>query len=120
MTAPDLDVLVPTRNRPVELATTLAGLAAQEYRFGVIVSDQSDNQPGYATPAAQTLLRVLRAAGHPIQVTRHVPVVVQQRVMARFGGAGILPSGAYHRESPTTVPDRTVNAVDSLGVGSSV
>ena len=30
--------------------------------------------------------------------------------MARFGGAGILPSGAYHLESPTTVPDRDVEA----------
>jgi hypothetical protein len=30
--------------------------------------------------------------------------------MARFGGAGILPSGAYHLESPTTVADREHNA----------
>lgn len=271
MTPPELDVLVPTRNRPVELATTLAGLAAQDSPFGVVVSDQSDGPPGYATPPARTLLRVLRAAGHPVRVGRHLPprglaehraallarsraryvlfcdddvwlapgtvarlhtairelgcgfvgaavqalsyveevredelapferwrtrpvpeqvtkdstawgrwtlhnaanplhlterhvrpgecyvpykiawvggcvlydrralqavggfgfwrelpashcgedVVVQQRVMARFGAAGILPSGAYHLESPTTVPDRTVDAVDRLGAGS--
>jgi hypothetical protein len=37
-------------------------------------------------------------------------VVAERRVMARFGGAGILPSGAYHLESPTTVPDREHNA----------
>lgn len=50
-------------------------------------------------------------------------VVAQLRVLARFGGAGILPSGAVHLESPTTVPDRTVEARDlvttsaSAGVG---
>jgi hypothetical protein len=44
-------------------------------------------------------------------------VLVQQRVLVEFGGGGILPSGAYHLESPTTVPDRTVNAVDVLGGG---
>jgi GT2 family glycosyltransferase len=266
--APEVDVLVPTRNRLVELATTLAGLAAQDHPFGLIVSDQSDDRPSYDTPPAATMLRVLRAAGHPVQVGRHLPrrglaehrgallarsraryvlfldddvwlapgtvarlheaivelgcglvgaplqgmsyvddvrphelapferwegrpepelvapdtpawqrwtlhnaanpvhlvqrhlrpgerwvaykvawvagcalydrqalaavggfdfwrelpeshagedVLVQQRVLARFGGAGILPSGAYHLESPTTVPDRTVNAFDLLG-----
>ena len=32
-----IDVLVPTRNRPTELATTLAGLAAQDHPFDVLV-----------------------------------------------------------------------------------
>jgi glycosyltransferase involved in cell wall biosynthesis len=39
-------------------------------------------------------------------------VLVQQRVMARRGGAGILPSGAYHQESETTLPDRGASAFD--------
>jgi len=37
-------------------------------------------------------------------------VLAQLRVMARRGGCGILPSGAYHQELPTTVPDRRVDA----------
>jgi GT2 family glycosyltransferase len=37
-------------------------------------------------------------------------VVAQWRVMEKFGGAGILPSGAVHLESPTTVTDRRVEA----------
>jgi hypothetical protein len=37
-------------------------------------------------------------------------VVAQQRVMERAGGAGILPSGAVHLESATTMPDRPVTA----------
>jgi GT2 family glycosyltransferase len=37
-------------------------------------------------------------------------VLAQLRVMARRGGAGLLPSGAYHLELPTTVEDRTVDA----------
>ena len=34
--------------------------------------------------------------------------------MERFGGAGILPSGAVHLEAPTTMPDRTVDVFDVL------
>jgi len=69
--APEVDVLVPTRNRPVELATTLAGLAAQEHPFGVRISDQSDGAPSYDTAPARTLLRVLAAAGHPVETVAH-------------------------------------------------
>lgn len=39
-------------------------------------------------------------------------VAAQWRVMERFGGAGILPSGAVHLEAPTTVPDRSNDALD--------
>jgi GT2 family glycosyltransferase len=266
---PELDILVPTVDRPVELATTLAGLAAQQHPFGLVVSDQSAGPASYDTAPAQTMLRKLRAAGHPVRVGRHRPrrglaehraallarsasryvlfvdddvwlepgtvtrlheaivelrcglvgaavqglsylddqrpaelapferwyglpvperidpgtaewqrwtlhnaanpahladrhvrpgerwvpykiawvggcvlydrreldavggfefwpelpenhcgedVVVQQRVLARTGGAGILPSGAYHLESQTTVPDRTVQARDVVGL----
>jgi GT2 family glycosyltransferase len=263
-----LDVLVPTRNRPVELAATLSGLAAQRgVDFGLVISDQSDGPPGFETPSARTLLRVLTVAGRPVRTVRHLPrrglaehraallarsvaryvlyldddvwlepeaigrmlaairelrcgfvgaavqglsylddvrpdelepferwegrptpervepgtpgwrrwmlhnaanpthlarrhlrgedwiaykvawvggcvlydraalvdcggfdfwrelpeqhcgedVVAQQRVMARYGGAGILPTGAYHQESPTTVPDRRNEARDLVG-----
>lgn len=37
-------------------------------------------------------------------------VLVQRRLMARFGGCGLLPSGVYHQELPTTLPDRRFNA----------
>ncbi len=37
-------------------------------------------------------------------------VLAQLRVMARRGGCGILPSGAYHQELPTTVSERGVDA----------
>jgi GT2 family glycosyltransferase len=266
---PDLDVLIPTVDRPVELATTLAGLAAQDHPFGVVVSDQSTGEASYDTPPAEAMLRVLAMTGHPVRLGRHLPrrglaehraallarssaryvlfldddvwlepgtvarlheaivelrcglvgapvqglsylddyrpaelepferwwgrpqperidpgtpewqrwtlhnaanpvhlahrhvrpgerwvpykiawvggcvlydrreldavggfgfwpelpelhcgedVLVQQRVLARAGGAGILPSGAYHLESPTTVPDRTVQARDVVGL----
>ena len=71
---PVLDVLVPTKDRPVELATTLSGLAAQQdVPFGLMVSDQSGRRPSYSTPAAQTLLRVLRRQGRPVRTLRHLP-----------------------------------------------
>jgi GT2 family glycosyltransferase len=70
-----VDVLIPTRNRPTELAVTLAGLAAQDGvpGFGVVVSDQSDSEPAYAHPAAATMVRALRHAGHPVLLTRRLP-----------------------------------------------
>ena len=43
-------------------------------------------------------------------------VAAQLRVLARSGGAGVLPSGAYHLESPTTVPDRDMECFDESGV----
>lgn len=41
-------------------------------------------------------------------------VAAQWRVMERFGGAGLLPSGAVHLEAATTVPVRDVDAADVL------
>jgi GT2 family glycosyltransferase len=70
----DVDILIPSRNRPVELATTLAGLAGQRYRrFRVFVSDQSDGEPSYATPPAESMARVLRLRGQDVTFTRHLP-----------------------------------------------
>lgn len=37
-------------------------------------------------------------------------VLVQQRIMAQHGGCGVLPSGVYHQELKTTIPDRSNNA----------
>jgi hypothetical protein len=37
-------------------------------------------------------------------------VLAQVRVMARFGGCGIIPSGAYHMELPTTIQSRQFDA----------
>lgn len=37
-------------------------------------------------------------------------VAAQWRVMERYGGAGIIPSGAVHLEAPTTVTDRDIDA----------
>jgi GT2 family glycosyltransferase len=41
-------------------------------------------------------------------------VAAQWRVMARHGGAGIVPSGAFHLESHTMVPDRDVEVTERL------
>ncbi len=37
-------------------------------------------------------------------------VLAQLRVMREFGGCGIMPSGVYHQELPTTIPDRQIDA----------
>jgi hypothetical protein len=42
-------------------------------------------------------------------------VVAQLRVMAAYGGAAVAPSGAWHQEVPTTVPQRDCDAPLVLG-----
>lgn len=37
-------------------------------------------------------------------------VLVQLQLMAQYGGCGLIPSGVYHQELPTTIPDRPVAA----------
>lgn len=44
-------------------------------------------------------------------------VLAQLRVMAYYGGCGIMPSGVYHQELPTTLPDRHQDAPQLLGIG---
>jgi GT2 family glycosyltransferase len=70
----DIQVLIPTCNRPAELAVTLAGLAAQEGpAFGVIISDQSDGEPPWETPAVLAMVNVLAAQGIAVRTLRHLP-----------------------------------------------
>lgn len=45
-------------------------------------------------------------------------VLAQLRVMKAYGGCGVMPSGVYHQELPTTVPQRDVEAARALGWGS--
>jgi hypothetical protein len=83
-----VDVLIPTRNRPVELAGHRDFLLRQA--------------------DARYVWRDL-----PVEHAGE-DVAAQWRVMARYGGAGVLPSGAIHLEAPTTVPNREVQATDLL------
>ena len=75
VTAPAVDVLVPTYRRPAALAVTLAGLAAQDHpTFRVIVSDQSpDDEAAANTTEVASMARVLEATGHPVELVRHLP-----------------------------------------------
>ena len=69
-----VDVLMPTCNRPAELAVTLAGLAGQtDPAFAVVISDQSTGDPGWEHPAAAAMVRVLEARGRPVTLLRHLP-----------------------------------------------
>ncbi len=43
-------------------------------------------------------------------------VLAQLRVLERYGGCGVLPSGAYHQQLPTTVEDRSCDAPRVLGM----
>jgi GT2 family glycosyltransferase len=43
-------------------------------------------------------------------------VLAQLRVMDRFGGCGLIPSGVYHLQLPTTLPDRSIDAPKYLEI----
>ena len=43
-------------------------------------------------------------------------VLAQLRVMKRYGGCGLIPSGAYHQEAPTTVTNRKFDIPKELTV----
>lgn len=43
-------------------------------------------------------------------------VLAQIRVMKKFGGCGMLPSGAYHQEVETSIQDRNINAPEFLKI----
>lgn len=169
-------MLIPTRDRPAELGTTLAGLAAQDignFPHGLSYADdhrpwqEEAYQPWHGRPvperfgagdpqwerarlhSAANLLHVAEALRLPpdrwraykiawlgacvlydraklvasggYDFWRRVPaehvgedVVAQLQVMRRYGGAGLVPSHAYHLESPTTVCDRRVECHEVL------
>lgn len=72
--AADVDVLLPTRDRPEGLAVTLAGLAGQSVTgFRLVLSDQSEHEPATEAPAVATMLRVLRHRGCQVETGRHLP-----------------------------------------------
>jgi hypothetical protein len=68
---PAVDVLISTRDRPVELATTLAGLAAQNgLPFRIVLSDQSELPLGHAAIA---MIRALRRQGIAVKTLCNRP-----------------------------------------------
>ncbi|GAB2929531.1 glycosyltransferase family A protein [Micromonospora polyrhachis] len=119
-----LDVLVPTRDRPAELAVTLSGLAAQGGEgadgFGVVVSDQSDGPAPWTDPAVAAMVRVLRHRGHPVLLTRRLP----RRGLAEHRAYLLDQSAARYVLyldddvwlEPDTV-DRLLTAIGELGCG---
>lgn len=85
---PDVDVLIPTADRPAALAPTLAGLLGQVPRvaggptFRVLVADQSRPLPSASTgPEVATAVAALRRAGVDVRVEHrpHRRGIAEQR-----------------------------------------
>lgn len=70
--APEIDILIPTFDRPAALAVTLTSLLAQSAPFRVVVSDQGE-PPAAERGEVRAVARALMAAGHPIEFHRHLP-----------------------------------------------
>lgn len=118
----ELDVLIPTRDRPAELAATLAGLAGQEVAepFGIVVSDQSEEIPGWQDPAPGGLVRALRYRGHPVLLRHHLPRrgIAEQRafLLSQSRARYVLFLDDDVWLEPGTVP-RLLTAIEQLGCG---
>lgn len=69
-----IDILIPTYRRPAALAVTLTSLVAQTCRdFRIVISDQTEDSDPVATGEVQSVLRVLRAHGHAVEIHKHLP-----------------------------------------------
>jgi GT2 family glycosyltransferase len=68
------DVLIPTCNRPVALAVTLATLLGQTHRdLRIVISDQSEEDVISRQPELVSVIRLLEAQGRLVEVHRHLP-----------------------------------------------
>ncbi len=90
--------------------------AANLYHAGRHVSGYHRYRAAWIGGCVLYDVAALRAVGG-FPFWRHLPVehcgedgLAQLKVMARFGGCGLLPSRAYHQELPTTITDRRVDA----------
>jgi GT2 family glycosyltransferase len=119
---------------PVQPETVTPGSAAwQRYRLHNAANLYHVQEALGATPEAPILYRVAWVGGcvlYDVEKLRksggflfwkELPpehcgedVLAQLRVMEQFGGCGIMPSGVYHQELPTTIENRRVNAPEVL------
>lgn len=71
---PEVEVLIPTYNRPGALAVTLASLVGQQMgEFDVVISDQSEPGSALDSGEVRAVLRVLSALGHRVKLLRNLP-----------------------------------------------
>lgn len=74
MSAPQVEVLIPTFRRPAALAVVLSGLAAQRYRdLAIVIADQSPPPAATQTDEVRAMIRILEASGVPVRVFEERP-----------------------------------------------
>ncbi|HWU59639.1 MAG TPA: glycosyltransferase [Microbacteriaceae bacterium] len=115
-----VDVLIPTKDRPNALAVTLAGLAAQnDPPFRVIISDQS-TEPVQDDNVVSTLVRLLTVQGRRVDVLRHVPARGMAEQRAFLLQASTSRHVLFLDDDVWLEPDmlqRLDRALDELGCG---
>lgn len=84
----DIDVLIPTYDRPAPLAVTLATLVGQTFRdFRVVVSDQMDpKREGTDARVVRAVAEVLRFQGMPVEIHENLPRRGRGRAGPAHGG----------------------------------
>lgn len=117
---PDIDLLIPSYQRPDALAVTLAGIAAQDLPGPrVVVSDQSET-PVVTDPAVLAMSRVIEAHGGSVEFDHHLPRrgVAENRahLLARARARHVLFLDDDVWLEPWSVR-RLLDAVTTLGCG---
>lgn len=116
-----VDVLIPTIGRGPELATTLAGLAAQDDPpFRVVVSDQSAAGVLDDCAAVHQMVRLLRAQGREVVVDRHLPRRGLAEQRQHLLGAAQAPFVLFLDDDVWLEPGcvaRMAEALETLGCG---
>ncbi|HKN88463.1 MAG TPA: hypothetical protein VJV04_16470, partial [Nitrospiraceae bacterium] len=93
-----------------------ANLYHVQQRLGLTAATQKTYRIAWVGGCVLYDLAKLRQAGGfsfwPYLPSAHAgeDVLAQLQVMARFGGCGLIPSGCYHQQLPTTVEDRRIDA----------
>ena len=69
-----IDVLIPTCGRQTGLAMVLTSLLGQTFKdFNVIISDQTEGEPSFASIEIDMAVRALRWHGHRVTLHHHLP-----------------------------------------------
>ena len=117
----DVDVLIPTFERPDALALTLGSLVGQTHAcFRVFVADQSERYDVQDVPVVSAAIRVLALRGHPVTVLKNLPrrgLAHQRHVLLEHVEA---PYALYVDDDVVLEPDlveRLVTAIETAGCG---
>ena len=116
-----VDVLIPTCDRPAALAVTLGCLIGQTHpALRVVVSDQGERVDADAVPEVRAVGTVLALAGRPVEIRKHLPRQGMAEQRQFLLDQTTAPYALFLDDDVITEPDlieRMVRAIRRHGCG---